>query len=229
MASTSTSTSGARPVKNRRRPDMKETAPIAASWPTETEILVADLEATCWNNPSDRPAGQYNEIIEIGWAIVNLEKGETTRNGTILVKPVRSTVSAFCTQLTTITTELLEEEGVTLADAFRTLVDDVKSHTYSWASWGDYDRNMIQRQCKAFKLDSPFSTTHYNVKTLFKELYPGLGIYGMDNVWKQVMTGRHLEGTHHRGGDDAKNISSLLAFAMEKKHASAGTSSNTGS
>ncbi|KAG8831586.1 hypothetical protein FRC17_002902 [Serendipita sp. 399] len=224
MASTSSSSSRRGPVSNRR-------APFARNWPTESELLVVDLEATCWENKSDRPPGQFNEIIEIGWALVNLETKETTRTGTVLVKPVRSTISAFCTQLTTITAELLEEEGVTLEEAFDTLVNDLKSNTYSWGSWGDYDRNMIQQQCRIFNLKSPFSTTHYNVKNLFKEVYPDLGGYGMAGVWKKVMRGRRLEGTHHRGGDDAKNISSLLlqALAEKEKRATASTSSTTGS
>lgn len=73
-------------------------------------------------------------------------------------------------------------------------------------SWGDYDRNMIDRQCKAFGLTSPFSTTHYNIKGVFKSLYPRMSKgYGMNNAYVATI-GRSIEGTHHRGGDDARNI-----------------------
>ena len=65
---------------------------------------------------------------------------------------------------------------------------------------------MIKRQCKAFELEPPFSSTHFNIKTIFKSVYPGLpGFYGMDAAYKTIMD-QPLEGIHHRGGDDAKNI-----------------------
>jgi inhibitor of KinA sporulation pathway (predicted exonuclease) len=65
---------------------------------------------------------------------------------------------------------------------------------------------MINRQCKAFELASPFNPSHFNVKALFKSVYPNsTGGYRMDLAFKTIM-GRDIEGTHHRGGDDAKNI-----------------------
>lgn len=88
-----------------------------------------------------------------------------------------------------------------------------KSHSCSYrfnngigTSWGDYDKNMINRQCKAFQVDSPFNPSHFNIKALFKSVYPDSeGGYGMATAFKSIM-GRNIEGTHHRGGDDAKNI-----------------------
>lgn len=60
--------------------------------------------------------------------------------------------------------------------------------------------------CERTRMESPFSTTHYNIKDLCKELYPKLnGGYGMKNAIQRVVK-RPIEGTHHRGGDDAKNI-----------------------
>jgi inhibitor of KinA sporulation pathway (predicted exonuclease) len=71
---------------------------------------------------------------------------------------------------------------------------------------------MIDRQCRAFGLTSPFSTTHYNIKDLFKSLYPGMAKgYGMKNAYVATI-GRDIEGTHHRGGDDARNIAQVLEF-----------------
>jgi inhibitor of KinA sporulation pathway (predicted exonuclease) len=65
---------------------------------------------------------------------------------------------------------------------------------------------MISRQRKPFGLESPFSSTHYNIKNLFKEMYPDhRGGFGM-NVAFRAALGKPIEGTHHRGGDDARNI-----------------------
>jgi hypothetical protein len=112
----------------------RQPAPENQVWPTESHILVVDLEATCWatGNP---PQGQYNEIIEIGWALLNLEARPPTieQNGTYLVKPIRSEVSTFCTELTTITPQLLDAEGMTLEEAYNKLQEEHDSKSYSWA------------------------------------------------------------------------------------------------
>lgn len=94
---------------------------------------MVDLEATCWNTPKP-PRGEKHEIIEIGWALLDTETNppSTVRAGTYLVKPVRSTVSDFCTELTTITPELLQVEGMSLKEAFGRLVEEVDSHKYVW-------------------------------------------------------------------------------------------------
>ncbi|PVG02989.1 ribonuclease H-like protein [Serendipita vermifera] len=199
-------------------------APADQVWPTESHMLVVDLEATCWNGP--KPQGQYNEIIEIGWALINLEANPPTieQNGTYLVKPTRSKVSDFCTELTTITAQLLDEEGMTLKEAYDKLQEEVDSKSYSWGSWGDYDRNMIDRQRRPFGLESPFSSTHYNIKNLYKELYPNRpGGYGMNTAFTAALD-KPIEGTHHRGGDDARNIAEILGHLIVKKRNQASTS-----
>jgi len=104
-------------------------------WPTTSPLLVVDLEATCWNTHTRAPPpGQRHEIIEIGWALLDtkVEPPTITRAGTYLVKPVRSTVSDFCTGLTTITPELLEAEGMTLKEAYERLIGEVDSPKYVW-------------------------------------------------------------------------------------------------
>ena len=60
--------------------------------------------------------------------------------GTILVTPVKSRVSAFCTQ------EMVDEEGVTPKEAFEFLVKELHSKKISWASYGEYDKNMVRKQ-----------------------------------------------------------------------------------
>ncbi len=68
-------------------------------------ILVVDVEATCWRGPN--PPGMETDIIEIGIALLNVKKGTITDNRSILVIPERSEISDFCTELTSITPELI--------------------------------------------------------------------------------------------------------------------------
>jgi inhibitor of KinA sporulation pathway (predicted exonuclease) len=82
---------------------------------TTDNILIIDLEATCWD---DRPPrGQESEIIEIGVCIMDAKTGKISQNEGILVKPQYSKVSPFCTELTSITQKMLDDEGILLEDA----------------------------------------------------------------------------------------------------------------
>ncbi len=149
-----------------------------------------------------------SEIIEIGICVLDTETGNITKKRGILVKPTRSEVSPFCTQLTTITRELLDNEGVSFAEALRILRTEYDAHQYTWASYGAYDIKMLQSQCRVRNVDYPMSQHHMNVKTLVTEklgLKKNVGMKGALQILNIP-----LEGTHHRGVDDANNIAKIL-------------------
>jgi inhibitor of KinA sporulation pathway (predicted exonuclease) len=177
---------------------------------TTDNILIIDLEATCWDGPI--PQGQVNEIIEIGICILNTLTGEITKPKGILIKPERSEVSPFCPELTTITQELLDQEGISFEDACDIVRTEYEGHYNTWASYGDYDRTMMQRQCKIRNMEYPLSQDHINVKQLFYETQPirrKVGMKGALNILNIP-----LEGTHHRGVDDAKNIANIMDWCL---------------
>ena len=78
-----------------------------------------------------------------------------------------------------------------------------------WASWGDYDRRQFERVCKEFGVGYPFGISHLNVKTLFSLVHGLSQEIGMDMAYDHLKL--QMEGTHHRGADDAWNIAGLLA------------------
>lgn len=177
------------------------------------KIIIIDLEATCWNGKI--PAGQVNEIIEIGICILDTNTGEISKNEGILIKPERSKVSFFCTELTTITQELLDKEGISLKEACNILREEYNPKHYVWGSYGQYDLNMLKKQCKFRGIEYPMSREHINVKELFTEV-KGIsrkvgmkGALGMLNI--------PLDGTHHRGIDDARNIAKILNWCLINK------------
>ena len=170
------------------------------------QILVVDVESTCWDGPP--PDGQVSEIIEIGVCTLDVATLERREKRSILVKPVKSQVSAFCTNLTTITPDMLANAG-TLADAARVLKKELRSQDRPWASWGDYDRRQFERVCKELNVGYPFGLTHLNVKTLFAVAHGLPHEIGTDMAFQRL--GQKMEGTHHRGGDDAWNIALLLS------------------
>lgn len=168
-------------------------------------ILVVDVEATCWDG--DVPPGETNDIIEIGVTLLDVATATRTDKQGILVRPERSTVSAFCTELTTLTQKDVDG-GISFADACALLRSEYRSHERVWASWGEYDRQQFERQCAALGVAYPFGTRHLNAKTLFSLAHALPRELGMAAALAH--SGRPLEGTHHRGVDDAWNIAGML-------------------
>src|SRR3954449_6753697 len=156
------------------------------------KILVIDLESTCWEGPP--PAGQVSEIIEIGLVVVDVATLTRGEKRSILVKPVKSEVSEFCTRLTTLTADHLKDAG-TLADAAKILKKEFASQDRLWASWGDYDRRQFERVCRESDVAYPFGISHLNVKTLFAVTHGLDHEIGMDAACQRL--GLPLEGTHH--------------------------------
>ena len=108
--------------------------------------LIIDLEATCWREGSP-PPGQYQEIIEIGIATIDLDSLQIIDKHSLLVTPTQSTISEFCTELTTITPQMVERRGVPLEEACRWLRRELQSPKRLWMSWGDFDRRHVEREC----------------------------------------------------------------------------------
>jgi inhibitor of KinA sporulation pathway (predicted exonuclease) len=172
-------------------------------------ILAVDVESTCWLGKP--PSGEQSEIIEIGVCIVSLPDGTRSQKGSLLIKPTRSKVSEFCTELTSITPKMLAD-GMSFAEACAYLREEYASQERAWLSWGNYDRGMFEQQCTSFGVDYPFAACHINLKALFGQK-TGIGKRGMRRAldYAKIL----LEGAHHRGGDDAWNIAALLGFLLE--------------
>jgi inhibitor of KinA sporulation pathway (predicted exonuclease) len=169
------------------------------------QILVVDVESTCWEG--EPPDGQEPEIIEIGLCVLDVATGQRLDNPSIIVRPQHSTISAYCTVLTTLTQEEVDG-GISLGEACHILEQMYRSKERLWASYGDYDRRQFEQNCRVHGIPYPFGPGHINVKSLFAivhrlphEVYLGEAMR---------ILGFPLEGTHHRGGDDAWNIARIL-------------------
>lgn len=168
-------------------------------------LNVIDVEATCWDGTP--PPGAVSEIIEIGLTVVDLRAGERVARHRILVRPRRSTVSAFCTELTGLT-QAEVDTGVEFAEACRLLAAEHAAGARPWASWGDYDRKQFTGQCAATGTTYPFGRRHTNAKAVFTEAHGLRKRPGMAQALR--IAGLPLEGRHHSGEDDAWNIGALV-------------------
>lgn len=173
-------------------------------------VLVVDVESTCWDGSP--PADQKSEIIEIGLCTVDLKTLVRTEKRSILIKPVQSVISEFCTQLTTLTPDMFEQAG-SLADAAKMLKNEYASKDRLWASWGDYDRRQFERVCQEQGVGYSFGPSHQNVKSLFATATGISHEVGLDGAFERL--GLEMEGTHHRGDDDAWNIALVLCRLLK--------------
>lgn len=174
-------------------------------------VLIIDVESTCWDGPT--PSGQVSEIIEIGLCTVNMQSLERADRRSILVRPARSDVGAFCTQLTTLTQSQVAH-GMPLADALHILQHEYSSRERLFASWGDYDRGQFQRNCNDYGLNYPFGPTHLNIKNLFSIMLGLPKELGIPEACQQLRIS--MEGVHHRGVDDAWNIAKIFCELIRR-------------
>ena len=173
-------------------------------------FLVIDLEATC--DEEKRIRDRHMEIIEIGSVLVDAETLEPVAEHQTFVKPVRHPVlTEFCTRLTTIR-QADVENAPGFPEAIASLTRFIDGREVLFCSWGDYDRRQFEQDAKFHKVSLPFGGNHLNVKKQFSTQLGEETRYGMAGALKRV--GLKLQGTHHRGIDDARNIARLLPWAL---------------
>ena len=96
------------------------------------QILVIDVESTCWEgNP---PEGQVSEIIQIGLCPFDVRLLRRLDKRSLMIRPVRSEITKFCTDLTGLTPEMFAD-AMTFPDALRVLKNEYQSKDRLWASW----------------------------------------------------------------------------------------------
>ncbi len=170
------------------------------------KLIIIDIEATCWDR--DPPPGQEAEIIEIGVCVLDILTGQRIARQSILIKPERSEVSPFCTELTTLTQSQVNG-GISFEHACRILRRKFHSGDRTWASYGDYDRRQFEKQCRDRNIVYPFAPTHINVKNLVALVNGWQREVGM--LQAMALMRLPIEGTHHRGVDDAWNTGLILS------------------
>ncbi|MCE9573085.1 MAG: exonuclease domain-containing protein [Deltaproteobacteria bacterium] len=172
--------------------------------------LVVDLEATCDDHGA--VPRHESEIIEIGAVLVDGKHLRPVAELMTFVRPVlHPGLTAFCTELTTITQDQVDDAPTFPAAAARLAAFGAGA---LFCSWGNYDRNQLAADAARHGLASPLGPDHLNVKQLFADR---LGVRrGLGTHAAMARVGLRPEGTHHRGIDDARNIARLLAVALRR-------------
>lgn len=174
--------------------------------------IVLDLEATCWDSKGNSP----NETIEIGALSINQE-GKVLEEFSTFIKPtVHPILSDFCTELTTITQDMVDKAPLfpEAISKFQEWIKSFEGNDYYLCSWGFYDKGQFQRDCKLHNLETDWIEKHISIKHQYakiKGLNRGIG------MTKALQKERiELSGTHHRGIDDARNITKIFKRYLDR-------------
>jgi inhibitor of KinA sporulation pathway (predicted exonuclease) len=174
---------------------------------TQQYYLIVDLEATCSDTGEVPP--REMETIEIGAVIQCAKIFETQSEFQQFIKPVRHPMlTDFCTQLTGI-----QQAEVDLAIPYSAALQRMQQWLsdypdYLFCSWGDYDKKQITQDCQFHGVGYPFASAHMNLKKSFSEALGLSKKFGMAEALKHV--GLKLQGSYHRGLDDARNIANIV-------------------
>jgi len=174
------------------------------------KYIILDLEATCWEKKDVQP----NEIIEIGAVCVDDDQ-EIIGEIDLFVKPkVHPILSDFCKKLTTISQEMVDDAPL-FPEAIKAFQDWIKGFKddYILCSWGFYDKTQFKNDCTLHKLDTRWLKNHISLKHQYSD-FRGIAGAGMPTALKKE--GLTMEGTHHRGIDDAKNIAKIFVHCFDE-------------
>lgn len=172
--------------------------------------IILDLEATCWK---DRSLNNPNEIIEIGAVKID-EHGEIIDEFCQFIRPkLNPILSEFCTELTTI-----EQSDIDCSEAYNVVLKNFwdwidLSQPYFLCSWGYYDKKQFILDCDLYKLDTKWLDPHISLKHQYAEINKLRRPIGMGGALKRE--GIKLQGTHHRGIDDARNIAKIFQVHLQ--------------
>jgi len=176
--------------------------------------LIVDLEATCCDKKTI-PRREM-ETIEIGAVMADATRLTVVDEFCTFIKPVRHPIlTEFCTELTTIT-----QSDVDSAASYPQAISQFQEWLYPYrdfvfCSWGDYDKSQLEQDSQFHGLPFPIDAPHVNIKALFSEqqgLKKKLGMNGALNMCQL-----ELQGVHHRGIDDARNMARMLPYIFGDK------------
>ncbi|MBC7863481.1 MAG: exonuclease domain-containing protein [Bacteroidia bacterium] len=174
--------------------------------------IIVDLEATCWERsailPQLKREQSPNEIIEIGAVCIDQNKNLLGEIDLFVQPKVHPKLSAFCIDLTSITQELVDFAPM-FPDALQQFQNWIKNfgEEFILCSWGFYDRVQFENDCKLHKLNTDWLHHHISLKHQYGKI-KNIKPIGMKSALQKEKFS--LDGTHHRGLDDAKNISKIF-------------------
>ncbi len=172
-------------------------------------FLIVDLEATCCDKQSIPRKDM--ETIEIGAVLVDSSSLTVVDEFCTFIKPIRHPkLTEFCTGLTSI-----KQSDVDNAPKYPDAIHIFKEWLYKYSdflfcSWGDYDKSQLEQDSRFHGIPFPIGAPHLNIKVRFSQNQGIKKKFGMAQALS--LCNLKLDGVHHRGIDDARNMARLAPY-----------------
>lgn len=186
-------------------------------------FCVLDFEATC-NDKRPKPSPQ--EIIEFPVVLLNIKTGEVDDIFHYYIRPdLHPELSSFCTELTGITQEMVGNNGISLFECLKLheqwlqkhnlvnhegQISNAESKRFLYVTCGDWDlKTCLPNQLAHHNMKVPnIFNSWVNVKKAYGKFY-NRKVSGMTSMLTDLRL--DLQGRHHSGIDDSKNIARVCA------------------
>ena len=191
---------------------------IVGLMPNDLYVCVLDFEATCWDGSKEHEIIEFPSVL---WRWSKKKEVARVDEIQIFVKPTHNpTVSEFCHNLTGIT-QAQVDNGVSLKDALKQHYQWLTQHVPNadlvvFVTCGDWDlKTMLPNDLAANNLSypSPAYRKYLNIKRAFRDVTQTRKSLSMVNMLKALNL--ELEGRHHSGIDDCRNISKIFVKLVQ--------------
>jgi len=177
-----------------------------------SKILVIDIEAVFARYRST------SEIIEVGIAEVDLLKMKIGTPKSWIIKPTNLKIDEETINLTGLTQEKIDNDGISFKYFCEKILIHIPARKKAWFSFGNFDKEAFEKQCKRERIDYPLSKNHYNIQNLlglessmFDKDYSNLSL--KDSL---LIHGFSFEGKEHKAKWDAYNTAKLVLRIFKK-------------
>lgn len=187
---------------------------LLEAWPTRGPVAILDLEFTCWEGSLGRNwsgPDEWREVVDVGCLIVDgADFVPGPRGYSKLVRPVRSPrVSAYFENLTGITQERIDAEGVDFPAALDGLVRFLAEVPLIIFNGGD--GQILRENCSFTGIAEPFEAARTaNMRPLLGSSL-GVGREKLVSSNLPELAGLSAPAHAHTALDDCRSIASALA------------------
>ena len=182
-------------------------------------FLVLDFEGAFID---DEGSPNVTEVIEFSVLKINATTLRTESEFHTYVQPIiHPRLNSKCTEITGITQGMVDGKPI-LPDVLKQLDDWMKSEgllspkvKFIFVTCGDWDlKSCISTNCDYLKLEyQDYLKRWINIKTYFGDLMGKKG-FGMKSMLEDL--GLSLDGRHHSGIDDCRNIAKILVTLIKR-------------
>ncbi len=185
-------------------------------------IFILDFEANCSETETLKP----QEIIE--FPVIALDTWTNTVDEKNIfhyyVKPTHTKITTFCTKLTGITEEKVLKEGIELEKVLAKFDEFLQERPeiakdFCFATCGNWDLNTcLKNEANFKKINLPtYFKKFINIKDVYGLFFGKNGKFGMVEMLNHLKI--PLEGRHHSGIDDSRNLTKVIQAILAHKDA----------